>query len=240
MTTLAKALPLFAFVAAGLVAGCDGSGKATTDAAPNNTTGSGYTPTGVVLGPLDTRCVDHDGGLTVQDIGTCVVLEKSDIPPDSSGCGVSFTTDAGASHADTDAGADAGASSTSEYGPTQYGSAAYDDDCKYYVSWVATPIQQGVDTYFTVTALRLADGKPASCAGIRPDISLSLTHGVPAPKDPATEIAPGVYKVGPIRFDATGNSPGHYWTVRFHLYEECNDTREDSPHGHVAFYVSVP
>jgi len=69
---------------------------------------------------------------------------------------------------------------------------------------------------------------------MRPDISLTLTHGAPAPKDPAPEIAPGVYKVGPIRFDAAGK-----WTVRFHLYEECNDSREDSPHGHAAFYVSV-
>ena len=49
-----------------------------------------------------------------------------------------------------------------------------------------------------------------------------------------------MYKVGPIRFDAAGNAPGHYWTVRFHLYEECNDSPEDSPHGHAAFYVSVP
>lgn len=140
------------------------------------------------------------------------------------------------------AGQDAGADGADlgDYGPTMYGSAAYDDDCKYYISWVSTPIKENADTYFTVTAIRAADGKPASCAGIRPDVFLSLTHGVPAPKAPASEIAPGVYRVGPIRFDAPGNAPGHYWTVRFHLYEECSDEREDSPHGHAAFYVRVP
>jgi hypothetical protein len=233
-TTILRLVPAFLLAAAGLGAGCDGSGKATTDA------GTPATPSGVVVGPLDSHCSNHDGGQRMQALGVCEVVDKSEIPSTTSGCGISFTADAGASHDDGAADdVDAGAA-TSEYGETMYGSAGNDDDCKYYISWVATPIHEDADTYFTVTAIRLADGKPASCAGIRPDISLSLTHGVPAPKDPAPEIAPGVYKVGPIRFDAAGNSPGHYWTVRFHLYEECSDTPEDSPHGHAAFYVSVP
>ncbi|MFL5306266.1 MAG: hypothetical protein ACJ8F1_13695 [Polyangia bacterium] len=226
-----------------LAAGCDGSGKAASDGGGGATGATGDSPVGVVLGPLDSHCNAGDGGQRLQDIGVCQVDDPSSVPANKSTCGVSFSNDAGAAAADTsDAGADAGADTTSngDYGPTVYGSAAYDDDCKYYISWVATPIKENADTYFTVTAIRAADGKPASCAGIRPDIQLSLTHGVPAPKNPATEIAPGVYKVGPIRFDAPGNAPGHYWTVRFHLYEECNDTREDSPHGHAAFYVSVP
>ena len=236
MTTLSirRTLPALALVAAGLAAtSCDGSGKATTDGSPS--TGNGYSPVGVVLGPLDSHCSDHDGGQRVQELGACLVLDKSEIPANAGGCGLPFTTDAGTSHADADAG-----SATSEYGPTMYGSSGNDDDCKYYLSWVSTPIQQNADTYFTVTAIRLADGKPASCAGVRPDVSLSLTHGVPAPAEPAPEIAPGVYKVGPIRFDAAGNTAGHYWTVRFHLFEECSDTPEDSPHGHAAFYVAVP
>jgi hypothetical protein len=240
--TISRLLPAFLLAAAWPGAGCDGSGKVTTDAA--TTTGSGYSPAGVVLGPLDSHCSTHDGGQRTQEVGACQVLDRSQIPANSSACVVSFNAGAGGSH---DAGThDAGTHETDaaalagEYGPPMYGSAANDDDCKYFVSWVATPIQQNADTYFTVTALRLADGKPASCAGLRPDVSLSLTHGVPAPKDPAPEIAPGVYKVGPIRFDAPGNTPGHYWTVRFHLYEECSDSAEDSPHGHVAFYVSVP
>ncbi|HSS38144.1 MAG TPA: hypothetical protein VLT58_05190 [Polyangia bacterium] len=224
-----------------LTAGCDGSGKA---AGTDGGGATGDSPVGVVLGPLDSHCNAGDGGQHLQDIGVCQVDDPASVPANKSTCGVSFSNDAGVTTTGADdagAGSDAGADSTSgDYRPTVYGSAAYDDDCKYYVSWVATPIKENADTYFTVTAIRAADGKPASCAGIRPDISLSLAHGVAAPKNPAPEIAPGVYKVGPIRFDAPGNTPGHYWTVRFHLYEECNDSPEDSPHGHAAFYVSVP
>ncbi|HXJ19032.1 MAG TPA: hypothetical protein VMT03_02280 [Polyangia bacterium] len=230
-TTVRRLVPLL--VAAGwLGSGCDGSGKLTIDA---STSGIGYSPAGVVVGPLDDHCSDHDGGQRMQEIGACQVLEKSSIPDNSSACGISFTTYPVTAPGDTDG----GTLNVVGYGPTMYGSAANDDACRYFVSWVATPIQENADTYFTVTAIRLADGKPASCAGVRLDVSLSLTHAVPAPPDPAPEIAPGVYKVGPIRFDAPGDTPGHYWTVRFHLYEECTDTA-DSPHGHAAFYVSVP
>jgi hypothetical protein len=225
-----------------LTTGCDGSGKAGSDGGGTGATGD--SPVGVVLGPLDSHCNAGDAGQHVQQIGVCQVDDFSATLPNPSTCSVSFSKDGGPATANTDGGhdADAGAdpTNTGDYGPTMYGSAADDDDCKYYISWVSTPIKENTDTYFTVTAIRLADGKPATCAGLRPDISLSLTHGAPAPRDPAAEIAPGVYQVGPIRFDAPGNTPGHYWTVRFHLYEECNDSREDSPHGHAAFYVSVP
>jgi hypothetical protein len=218
--------------AALLAAGCDGSSNAGADAAA----GGGDSPNGVVLGPLDNHCSQGDAGLRAQEIGVCEVIDPSSVPTGTASCDVSFTQDAGMSTANADAGADAGADTGGgDYGPTNYGSAADDDDCKYFVSWVSTPIQENADTYFTVTAIRLSDGKPAHCAGVRPDVSLTLTHGAPAPRAPAPEIAPGVYRVGPIRFDAPGK-----WTVRFHLYEECDDTPEDSPHGHAAFYVAVP
>ncbi len=224
-------------------AGCDGSGKAASDGGSGGATGS--SPFGVVLGPLDSHCNRADGGQRVQEIGVCQVAESSSIPANQSTCGVSFSKDAGAATSGKDdaAARDGGGADTTSaepYGPPMYGSAAYDDDCKYYLSWVSTPIKENTDTYFTVTAIRLADGKPASCAGMRADVSLTLTHGAPPPPKAAPEIAPGVYKVGPIRFDAPGNMPGHYWTVRFHLYEACNDSPEDSPHGHAAFYISVP
>jgi len=231
--TTIRRLVVFVLAAGWPALGCDGSGKVASDASAPVI---GVSPAGVVLGPLDDHCSDHDGGQRVQEVGVCQVLEKSSIPADPSVCGLSFTTYPVTTPASD---ADGGTASTQGYGPTMYGSAANDDACKYFVSWIATPIQENADTYFTVTAIRLADGKPASCAGVRPDISLSLTHGVKAPPDPAPEIASGVYSVGPIRFDAAGNTPGHYWTVRFHLYEECTDT-DDSPHGHAAFYVSVP
>ena len=128
-------------------------------------------------------------------------------------------------------------STSSDYGPTMYGSAADDDDCKYFVSWTATPIKENADTYFTVTALRLADMAPASCAGIRPDVSLSITHGAPAPRESRDRDRPRRLQGRPHQV-RRGRQP--LWTVRFHLFEECSDSREDSPHGHAAFYVKVP
>jgi len=212
-------------LAALLASACDGSGKQSNDAA------SGDSPSGVVVGPLDHHCGVADGGQRMQPVGACLVDSPSSVPANAAACAVSFTQDAGTSHPPADAGAD----NAEPYGETMYGSAGNDDDCKYYLSWVATPIQENADTYFTLTAIRLADGKPATCAGVRPDVFLSTIHGAAPPQNVAPEIAAGVYKVGPIRFDARGR-----WTVRFHLYEDCNDTAEDSPHGHAAFYVNVP
>lgn len=231
MRTLTRSSLALSFC--GLLAmGCDGSGKAGSDGSVSSV-GLGDSPYGVVLGPLDHHCGTADGGQHVQSVGVCKVDTASSIPANSSTCGVKFSQDGGAPR-------DAGAATGPQFGGPMYGSSADDDDCKYYISWVSTPIQENADTYFTMTAIRLADGKPASCAQVRPEVYLSATHPAAPPRDPASEIAPGVYKVGPIRFDAPGNTPGHYWTIRFHLYEECNDTADDSPHGHAAFYLSVP
>jgi len=219
---------MIALLVSSALAGAACSGTA---AAPDGGAGTGAdSPSGVVIGPLDSHCTASDGGLTIQPIGVCQVDDPTTVPANAASCNVSFSMDGGAASGDSDGGV-----ATSDYGPTMYGSAADDDDCKYYVSWTATPIKENADTYFTVTALRLADMAPASCAGVRPDVSLSISHGAPAPRNPSTEIAPGVYKVGPIKFDAPGT-----WTVRFHFFEECSDNQEDSPHGHAAFYVKVP
>jgi hypothetical protein len=226
---------IVASVLSGVAFGALGCGSKTT---------SGPTsPSGEVIGPPDSHCAAPDGTLMVQTIGVCEVIDPTRVPTGSSTCGVTFTADAGpGATANPDAGVndDAGAPA-SVYGPTMYGSAGNDDDCKYYVSWISTPIVEKADTFFTVTALRVQDMQPATCAGVIPDVSLDppdggfSTHGVPAPPNPSPEIMPGVYKVGPIRFDEAGT-----WTVRFHLFEECSDTPDDSPHGHAAFFVKVP
>jgi hypothetical protein len=222
------------YIIALLVSALAGAACSGTAAAPDGgSPGTGAdSPAGVVIGPLDSHCTASDGGLTIQSIGACAVIDPTTVPANAASCNVSFSGDAGAAADDGD---DDGGVATSDYGPTMYGAAGDDDDCKYYVSWTATPIVENADTYFTVSALRLADMTPASCAGVRPDVSLSISHGAPAPKNPSTEIAPGVYKVGPIKFDAPG-----IWTVRFHFFEECSDGPEDSPHGHAAFFVKVP
>ena len=38
----------------------------------------------------------------------------------------------------------------------------------------------------------------------------------------------------PLKFDVAGK-----WAARFHFNEDCNDG-DESPHGHTAFFVSVP
>jgi hypothetical protein len=209
----------------------------------SSNSGTGATaPVGEVIGPPDNHCSNGDGGLTVQNIGVCVVIDPTRVPAPSSTCEVTFDLDAGAAASgDLDAAVPADAGPNTGYGPTMYGSAGNDDDCKYYVSWISTPIVEKADTYFTLTAIRLQDMAPATCAGVIPDVSLDnpdggfSLHGLPAPPNPSPEIAPGIYKVGPIRFDEPGT-----WTVRFHLFEECSDNLDDSPHGHAAFYVKVP
>ncbi len=127
--------------------------------------------------------------------------------------------------------ADAGAV---DYGATCYGSEADDDDCKYHVKWTSTPIRQNSDVTFTITSTNKAGGAPTTGAGPRLEVYLNDTHASPNTKQGATETSPGVYAVGPVRFDAPG-----MWTVRMHLSEDCNDG-ENSPHGHVAFFVNVP
>lgn len=215
---------LIALLVSALVGtGCSGTASISSDGGGASV--GADSPAGVVIGPLDSHCTSSDGGLTVQTIGVCEVDDPTTVPANAASCNVTF---------DNSGGADGGVP-ISDYGATMYGSAGNDDDCKYYISWTANPIVENANTFFTVTALRLADMKPATCAGIRPDVSLSISHGAPAPANPSTEIAPGIYQVGPIKFDKPGT-----WTVRFHLFEECSDGPEDSPHGHAAFYVSVP
>ena len=80
------------------------------------------------------------------------------MPANTASCNVSFDTgDGGAGDSD-------GGVTSSDYGPTMYGSAANDDDCKYFLSWTATPIKENADTFFTVTAIRSADMTPGDAA----------------------------------------------------------------------------
>jgi hypothetical protein len=120
------------------------------------------------------------------------------------------------------------------YGDTMYNAEGDDDDCKYHVAWTATPICQGPEATFSVRLTAKADGSPASGANPRLEVFLSDTHPAPNTAQAARETSAGNYSVGPVRFDAAGQ-----WTVRFHLFETCIDSA-DSPHGHAAFYLSVP
>lgn len=179
--------------------------------------GSGH-PTGPMGGPVsgaeDMHCVAPDGGVTTQptDQGSCQARPDARPP--------------GTPDADT---------TSSDYGPTMYNTEALDDDCKYAMSWSSTPIYENYDVHFTLTLKTAVDMQLATGAGPLAEVFLNDTHGAPPTDQTAKEISPGVYDIGPIQFDAPG-----MWTIRFHVYHDCLDLVETSPHGHAAFYVNVP
>ena len=156
----------------------------------------------------------------------------------------SCTVDASAPVADAGQGDDASAgddggggddSGGSDYGPTMVGSEGDDDDCKYHVKWAATKVGENEDVIFQIIATKKTDNSPVTGANTDLEVFLSDTHPAPNSNQTPTEVSPGTYQVGPVRFDAAGK-----WTVRVHLFEQCEDTLPDSPHGHAAFYVNVP
>jgi len=199
------------------------------------------TPAGVA----DAHCV----GVAPQTVNgaSCGVADAGAAPGDDAG--PSPTTDAGA--VSDDAGTQAAPAPgpcdengvDGAYGSTMYGTEGDDDDCKYHLSYTASPICENNGTYFVVTASYLTrNGAPLTGASAFAELCLSDTH--PAPAIDARPISgdqqvvegpPGTYTIGPVQFDAPG-----VWTVRFHFNEFCCDTAPESPHGHAAFHVTVP
>ena len=165
------------------------------------------TPGGPASGAPDTHCVDPDSGAP-----TATPTSQASCHPD-----------AGADAAPTD------------YGPPLYGTTGNDDDCKYHVTWSATPMCENEGVVFTFTATNAVDGTPVTGASAEAELFLTPTHPAPTPFVTSTEGPPGTYTTQSARFDKAGQ-----WTVRLHLFESCSDLLGDSPHGHVSFYVDVP
>ena len=122
-----------------------------------------------------------------------------------------------------------------EEAPVMYNASADDDDCKYHLAFTSTPVAKSSDVFITVVATRKQDGKPAEGADVNIEAALPPIHPMPNSGAKTVEAPKGTYKIGPLRFDEAGR-----WTVRFHLYEDCTDVAEDTPHGHAAFYFDVP
>ena len=131
---------------------------------------------------------------------------------------------------------DGGGPSGPVYGPTMFNASGNDDDCKSQVGYWSTPVQQGKDVTFTVSAIHTTDGTALTSAAPYAEVFLNDHHPAPNSNVAMTETPDaGVYAIGPVRFDAPGQ-----WTVRFHFRADCDDLTPDSPHGHAAFYVQVP
>lgn len=178
----------------------------------SNSPASCPSPGGPVAGNADSHCVGDGGTAIVQTTSTA-----------SCHPGV---VDASAS--------DAGASG--DYGPPLDNASGDDDDCKYHVSWTSTPVCTGGDgVAFTVIATHKADNSPLTGANMEAEVFLSLVHPSPTPFVTAVEGPPGTYVTKPAKLDASGD-----WTIRYHFFEDCEDTLPDSPHGHAAFFVHAP
>jgi len=213
-----------AFVAGTLaIAACSTSSNPGT---PLPSGDAGY----VTPGAADMHCVGPDGGITIQTVSqaSCFVDDA----------GMPSGDDAG-----DDGGGDDGAM-VSDYGPTMYGSEGDDDDCKYHVVWSSTPLYENYNVTFTVTVTELDTGMPVTGLEIadgpthklRLEVYLNDTHPAPNSTQVVTATGtPGQYTVAVIQFDAPG-----VWTTRFHIHEECYDILDDSPHGHAAFFMTLP
>jgi hypothetical protein len=223
LSSLAFAIPLFGACSSSNAPSVSSTAPAPTCASPGG-------PVSTDAGGADMHC-----GMDVQSVSlsSCTVL------PDGGG------DDAGPNAAD---GGDAGAplpcgENGPTYGTTMYGTSGDDDDCKYHVSYFVGGICEDESVYFVVTAAYKMGGKPLTGANPLAEVCLNDTHIGPPKIDSippqglqtAKESPPGTYTIGPIQFDQSGR-----WTVRFHFYENCYDTLDDSPHGHAAFFMDVP
>jgi len=216
LSRLSVCISFASLALAGLLSGAACSSSGTTG---TTTTGGGGQSTGTggpVVGPADTHC-----GVKSQ-----AVSDAACHPAPGSGGGTSSSTGAGTTGA--------GGADVSEYGATLPNAEADDDDCKYHVAWTATDIRQNTDVTFTAVVTTKTDGKPVPTGELDLEAFLNDTHPAPNSDAQVTESPTGTYEIGPIRFDAAGK-----WTVRFHIHEDCSDLSEDSPHGHVAFFVNV-
>lgn len=223
------------------VAACSTKNNSGGDSGPPEA-GNCAMPGAAATGPADTHCVGP-GGMPIVQVTTTAgcYADAASAGDDAGGGGGDAATDASAdaaADAPTDASGDGniGNCGDDRYGPTMFGNAGSDDDCKYDVKWTSTPICRDMPVYFTVTATRRSDGSPLTGAPAIPDVVLDCAHPIPNnPIMPSPEPMPGVYTVGPIIFDMPGR-----WVFRYHFREECMDFSAESPHGHAAFYVDVP
>jgi len=200
-------------------AACSSSDTSTGSTGSTGAGGAKGTPGGPIKGDPDKHC-----GTKSQ-----VTNSASCKPAMGTGTGTSTSTGAGGG---TGAGGEA-----SEYGETQINAEGDDDNCKYHLAWTSTDIYENTDVTFTVVTSTKTDSKPLVAGELELEAFLNDTHPAPntTPPQSVTETSPGTYKIGPVRFDAPGK-----WTVRFHIHEDCSDLTEDSPHGHVAYFVNVP
>jgi hypothetical protein len=188
---------------------------------------------GLACTPACSSGDDDDGGSTQQG-GFAVCAPTSTCAADDGGRVTQVVNQAAceAGDAGSDSESDAG---PADFGATNCGTEADDDDCKYHAKVTATPIVLDKNVTFTVK-LNAVVGGAAVTGNALNDMDQYTETGNHIGPTTATfsESTPGTYTSSPVRFDRSGR-----WVIRFHIREQCADT-PDSPHGHVAFYVDIP
>lgn len=196
---------------------------------------------GPVAGPEDAHCTDGAGEAIVQPVGQCLHGELgaggagADGAHGHGGAGDADHEHAGAGGADADHEHAAGSEEPYE---VRYNDQAADDDCKYDASFSTSCLELDKPVTLTFTLRQRATGELGKGAKPNsPEIYLASNpqHISPSLGITATEGPSGQYAIKGVVFDTPGR-----WVVRFHYFEECSDLPEDSPHGHVAFYLDVP
>lgn len=169
---------------------------------------------GAVAGATDAHCSAENGSAITQVIGMCVTGGEA--------------AEEGEEHEHEE----------EEEHAILFGREADDDDCKYHVSFENTCVALNEPVTFTLSLTRKFDGMPgAGTMPAYPEVFLAddPSHISPSNDITAREGPAGSYEIGPIVFNQSGR-----WVIRFHYFENCSDLPEDSPHGHVAFYIDVP
>jgi hypothetical protein len=184
---------------------------------------------------LGVACSDDDSD---GDGGQCIGGDGAVAGAADAHCGSSFQVIGACQAAAEEAEGEEHEHEEEEEHAIQFGREADDDDCKYHVAFENTCVALNQPVTFTLSLTRLMDNMPGAGTNPRfPEVFLAddLTHVSPSNNITATEGPAGTYEIGPVIFDQSGR-----WVVRWHYFENCSDVPEDSPHGHVAFYIDVP
>jgi len=224
-------LPVFTLVfglCGSLVAACSSNdGGAPSDGGAD---AAAFSASAAFSGPPDSHC-----GTKAQTLSDASCHpDAAAAPAEDSGATDASTADGSSSDGGS---AEAGGDDTGGdgYGVTMNNAEGDDDDCKYHIKWLSSPVAQNTDVTFQVTVTKKSGNAALVGGTVFPEVFLSDTHVGPDTKPKSVDMGNGVYQVSPVRFYQAGK-----WTVRFHINEECEDTLDDSPHGHGAFYVVVP
>jgi hypothetical protein len=112
---------------------------------------------------------------------------------------------------------------------------ADDDDCKLHVAWTTEGLCVDGGVLLQLIATEKATGTPARDAHPFVDGYLidQPTIAIDVSQQGSLETAPGMYRIGPIRFPAPGR-----WVVRFHMYDTCHASQA-SPRAVLPFFADL-